>query len=377
MHGKQAGRARIAGGSPVTVDVTANYPRKELVLQDFMDVEYIPLETGGEFITQGLLLDAGNKFIVVKNRNEDGDIFIFDRHSGKGLKKINRKGQGGEEYTTVPGIVLDEENNEMFVNDYAMRKIMVYSPDGDFKRSFPHKEGAMYGKVYGFDRENLICYDAINENSASLSLKNTGQSFMIISKQDGRVTREISIPFEEKKTLTIKFRDEAKGMTYAYTPSTVHELVPYFDNWIPADLSADTAYTYSPAHRMAPLIARTPPVRSMNPEVFLSLNLFTGRYYFMETVKKEMEFSGDDLVYDRQEKALFRYTVFNGDYSDKEKAFLKSRPVNNDIPSRQILEAHDLVKALGKGRLKGRLKEIATTLDEDSNPVIMLIKHKK
>ena len=29
----------------ITVDVTAQYPKKELILQDFMDVEYIPLET--------------------------------------------------------------------------------------------------------------------------------------------------------------------------------------------------------------------------------------------------------------------------------------------------------------------------------------------
>lgn len=29
----------------IRVDVTANYPKKELILQDFMDVEYIPLET--------------------------------------------------------------------------------------------------------------------------------------------------------------------------------------------------------------------------------------------------------------------------------------------------------------------------------------------
>lgn len=36
--------------SLVTVDVTANYPKKELVLQDFMDVEYIPLETTDEFV---------------------------------------------------------------------------------------------------------------------------------------------------------------------------------------------------------------------------------------------------------------------------------------------------------------------------------------
>lgn len=31
----------------ITVDVTASYPHKELILQDFMEVEYIPLETHG------------------------------------------------------------------------------------------------------------------------------------------------------------------------------------------------------------------------------------------------------------------------------------------------------------------------------------------
>ena len=41
------------------------------------------------------------------------------------------------------------------------------------------------------------------------------------------------------------------------------------------------------------------------------------------------------------------------------------------------LEASDLTEAYEKGQLKGRLKEIAATLDEEANPVIMLIKHKK
>jgi hypothetical protein len=35
------------------------------------------------------------------------------------------------------------------------------------------------------------------------------------------------------------------------------------------------------------------------------------------------------------------------------------------------------VESYKKGELKGRLKEIAAELDEESNPVIMLIKHKK
>ena len=42
---KQSG----TNGGLITVDVTAGYPEKELILQDFMDVEYIPLETNDEF----------------------------------------------------------------------------------------------------------------------------------------------------------------------------------------------------------------------------------------------------------------------------------------------------------------------------------------
>ena len=43
----------------ITVDVLKSYPKKELILQDFMDVEYIALETTDEFLTQGLVKDVG------------------------------------------------------------------------------------------------------------------------------------------------------------------------------------------------------------------------------------------------------------------------------------------------------------------------------
>ena len=363
----------------ITVDVTANYPKKELILQDFMDVEYIALETNDDFITQGLVQDIGRDIIIVTNRNDDGDIFTFDRN-GKALKKINRKGQGAEEYTDVLGIALDEDNGEMFVNDYLARKILVYDLDGNFKRRLQHKEGLMYDKIYNFDRENLICHDGLNDNSTSLSLINVGQSFLIISKQDGSITKEIQIPFKEKKSKVIKFKDEVDGLTYAYAPSTDHSLVPYLDNWILVELSADTMYNYSPDHyQMEPLITRTPSVQSMDPEVFLFISLLTDRYYFMEKVTKDVsqgEFPGTDLLYDKQKNAIFRYIVYNGDYSNKEQAYLKSVPVNTKIPSRQILETPQLVEDYKNGRLKGRLKEIASELDEEDNPVIMLIKHK-
>ncbi|WP_302612560.1 6-bladed beta-propeller, partial [Parabacteroides goldsteinii] len=83
--------------SLITVDVTVNYPKKELVLQDFMDVEYIPLETTDEFVVKGKITDVGKDILVLTNVRQ-GEILIFDRSTGKGLKKINRRGQGPEEY---------------------------------------------------------------------------------------------------------------------------------------------------------------------------------------------------------------------------------------------------------------------------------------
>jgi hypothetical protein len=245
---------------------------------------------------------------------------------------------------------------------------------GIFKRSFKHKEDARYETVYSFGRENLICHDN--------STRNKGQSFMIVSKQDGSITKDIQIPFEEKKFPWLSARDEASGMNYALAPAGNHSIVPYLDSWILVEPSADTLYRYFPDHTMMPFIVKTPPIRSLDPEVWLFVSPVTDRYCFMEAVKKEGDaikqtgLPTTNLVYDKQEKAIFRYAVYNDDYSTKEYAYMKSRPVNNEIAT-WPLEAHRLVESYEKGELKGRLKEIAAGLDEESNPVIMLIKHKK
>ena len=43
----------------ITVDVTTDYPEKELVLQDIFDVEYVPLETTDEFVTKAMVKADG------------------------------------------------------------------------------------------------------------------------------------------------------------------------------------------------------------------------------------------------------------------------------------------------------------------------------
>lgn len=73
----------------IVVDITkAPSSKKELILQDFMDVEYVALETKDDFLNRGVVHDIGKKTILVTNQ-DDGDIFVYDR-TGNALRKINR-----------------------------------------------------------------------------------------------------------------------------------------------------------------------------------------------------------------------------------------------------------------------------------------------
>lgn len=71
------GKDKQSTNELITVDVTKNYPEKELTLQDFMDVEYIPLETNDEFVTQGKVMAIGAEVILITNWANDGNLFVL------------------------------------------------------------------------------------------------------------------------------------------------------------------------------------------------------------------------------------------------------------------------------------------------------------
>ena len=50
--------------------------------------------------------------------------------------------------------------------------------------------------------------------------------------------------------------------------------------------------------------------------------------------------------------------------------------LNEDIAFSVQLESTELLEANGKGKLKGKLKEVTDGLNEEDNPVVMLVKLK-
>ncbi|MDC2165205.1 6-bladed beta-propeller, partial [Bacteroides thetaiotaomicron] len=113
------------------------------------------------------------------------------------------------------------------------------------------------------------------------------------------------------------------------------------------------------------------------PEVFLFPKIFTNRYCFIEKVKKETKFSTVNLIYDRKENELYEYVLYNGDYSNARKINMADIGILNDeVIFYQRIEAYELVDARNNGNLKGVLRNIAVGLNEESNPIIMLVKDK-
>ena len=368
----------------IRVDVSKNYPKKELILQDLFDIEYVPLETTDEMLTEGHIQYISDNYMIFKNLGRmAGEIFIFDRQ-GKAVRKINRLGQSGEEYLNILGVDYDEQADELFVNSHYSDKVFVYDSEGNYKRSFDYLDGTLYDPIKILDEERLIAYDDYFEYD---KVPEKRDCYLILSREDGRLLEKIHIPYEEKKSLIIMRRDLNGKLTGNWGIRNTL-MSPYQDGWLLIEPSADTIYTYSASRGLMPLIVRTPSVQGMDPEVFLFPTIFTDRYVFMQAVERSFNFGVDkdvprtNLIYDKTEQTAYEGEVINRDFDGTPVNLWFAHRVIMEFNGGEIafatrLEAPDLVEALNDGKLRGPLKEIASSLDEEDNPVLMIAKYKK
>ena len=175
-----------------------------------------------------------------------------------------------------------------------------------------------------------------------------------------------------------------KGETRAAGPGPYNSIIPFKGNWILFEASADTVYTLMPDYSLRPLIARTPPIHTMDPGVFVVLRLISDRYYFMESVTNIYDFNTGEgfprkyFAYDTQEKKFFNYITYNDDYSYKKEIYMVTfPPINSKGELCSTINASDLCQDYKRGKLKGKLKEVAATLEEDDNRVVVLVRPKK
>ena len=352
------------------IDLSGSIPKEERILQDLFEIEYVALETTDSFLTRGFI-EAVSPHLLITYDYGEGCLSLFDRATGKGIRQIKRQGQGPEEYVSPSHIIIDEKREELFVSDYASRKILVYDLMGNFKRSFKTVDENYYTELLDYDDGHLLAY------KKTAGPHDESSCHLLIAKQDGSPAKEIRFPIDRIETPIFTHGELTSTPFFCLT-------APYGDCWALTVTSSDTIYRYDADGNASPLIVRSPSIHGMDPQVFLYPTILTDRYYFLRAQKKEFDletmkgFPTQMLLYDTQEKRLVEYTLTNADMEGGPDIDLYSvMPKGKEVLACLTLQAPDLVEAREAGKLKGELQRVANRLDEESNPVIALLKEKR
>jgi len=362
----------------LVVDVKKDYSQTNpIYIQDIAKVEYIPLETKKDYICKGYIAFIDDSLIICINW-QGNDILLFNQE-GKALKRINRKGQSGEEYTSLGGLAVDIKNSELYINDMWRKKIFVYDINGNYLRSFSHLGGEQYSNIYNLNERALLCYGG-NPNK----FYEEKYPFKIISKKNGELLKDVEIPFTKRIDLTYREKMENGRVMFfvGYTAEPAIEIAK--NDMILKEVSSDTIYRLSSEDfSITPYMIQTPSIQSMDEnEQYLVFVMNTFDYQFMYTQKREFNkkammsgigFPTTCLIYDKKKKGIFKLNIYNKDVKDESIEF-SNQGKNNQVIYRY--QAYELKKFLKKGELSGKLKEIAEKMDEEDNPVLMVITFK-
>jgi hypothetical protein len=369
---------KTAENSIVTVDLTQKYPEIERCLQDIADVKYIPLGSN-----ETVLVD--NRYDVVSIQNDhlvlsqsNNSILIFD---GKGNPKtfINKQGQSGEEYTNIDILIVDGENEALFVYDGNLNRFLVYDMTGKYLRTVAVPKDIHLRDISNFDKDNLLVYDDFGR-----TYETQKNPFMLISKKDGHIVKKLETPIEKRclANAYVMGKDYHNGVFS--TPIRLQE----DGGFLLTDLSTDTIYHLSTDLVLTPRFLRTPsvPYRELtitsdddNAPLFLGFGISTHSYQFMGIITY-MTYFETPLLYDKKENKIYQPRIYNDDYRSKK--FISLEYYSNYDSSEGAmtvipLSVAELMEAYEKGELKGELKEVASKLNEDDNPVLMVVKFTK
>ena len=385
LMGCQSGKQKPGqtGELPI-IDISQNYPQKEMYMQDIADIEYIPLETTDDVLLDQLsfISHVSDKYILIWDMMQD-EIFVFNR-KGKIVSHFNRKGQGGQEYTSISGsgVLFDKKKEEIFVIDDATKRILVYSVSGEYKRTLKYTEDLnimMPGSVCNFDDETLLIYALYRPFRDD----NSEKPYMLMSKKDGSIVSvlDINLPIRYPNRIhQVIDIDGGQTMTTALSISTPKNMY-YGQELVIADISSDTIYLFTQNRNLIPLLVRKPSVHSSEPRTVWTTLLTTDKFIVLQ--KTVLDFIAAEkgggtfpvvFMYEFETGEISEISFINAEFAMGKWSLNK---MVLDIPrnmTADLMQAPRLREGYENKELKGALEKVAETLDEDDNPVVRIIK---
>ena len=370
------------------IDISKKYPTKEIHLQNVADITYIPLETTDDILLSGtcMLVYVSDKYLVIRDITQSS-VFVFDQN-GKIITHLNRRGQGDREYNMMSGVVFDEQNEEIFILDIASQcRILVYSITGEYKRTLKYADDLRI-TVYNFDDETLLVYDENGLMSQDNSYSE--KPYLLLSKTDGSVVTDLDIylPVRYSRRGAFSYTDaNGQQMTQSFMIAMADN--KYFgEDFVISDMSSDTIYKLTKNRELTPLIVRTPSVHASDPRIVWGSGVTTDQFILLSAMTMDYEAFGRALQNQNQGGFSIPSTGFMYEFATGETS-CDVTFVNDDFPSGRtrlggpespqknraasMIQLHTLKTALEEKQLKGDLEKLIASLDEDDNPIVMIV----
>ena len=322
-----------------------------------------------------------NSIVVVDISS--GSVLFFSK-DGTPKSRFIHYGQGPEEYSSPNfSVVYDEKEDDLYVIDggFFINKshpIRVYSSTGEYKRTLYLPAEPM--PLVDFDDHSLFVYDMQNVNNKSyieepdLSSQLMDSSIYRISKKTGKVLEYVEFPINDVDIFI--YNNEMKMKYMKFYVSRIKNCAAGLFICLP---ETDTVFLYGKDKTLTPVICKTPLVSNLNPRFVLGGFLDAGNYQYItvEPLINMMDKNFSDeynrlvkhYIRDKKTDEIFRQKISLPDYKGKD-FFIESHTTyftGKETLACFSLDIFELKQAEKENKLSGKLKEFASTLNENED----------
>ena len=357
------------------LDVAKDYPEKTINLEEIADVRYVPLETTDQSLIQGIHKMATSDDKIVICDLVQNTIFIFDK-DGHFINSINKEGPGPQEYSSIQNFAVDFQKKEIYICDYQLKyRILTYSFNGEFIRESKLDQKIWPSTLYNYDEKFLIAYDTYNMDSGEGA---SIQPYSLINKENGQVS-PLPLIIENRKSNCVTI---SEGDNLLSVAADIDPMIKTDDGVVISDFALDTIYKYTD-HKLIPIGVR----KNIGQKDLSAFRAYNSNYALLNILKMDVDEKNLKDAPSKIESKLFLLDRKNMSISVakiKMSDMIRRNEINWDCYGKDLHEsgvawsfkASVLTKRLKDQRLNGKLKEIASTLNEDDNPVLMMAKFK-
>ncbi|MEE1145648.1 MAG: 6-bladed beta-propeller [Bacteroidaceae bacterium] len=364
------------------LDLNVRYPKKIVDLQDIADVEYIVLETHDDGLVSGSFNTTITDSLII-TYNMSNDILFFHR-DGRFSHSFNRKGGSGKEYSTISQkLCVNPEQKEIYIYESARGRIQIYSFDGQYKRTLKVRgDGYEYGTLFYIDSEFLLLEDLKYVDYYENPQPTNPKPYYRLTVADGSKQQ---LPLTVEKRIHNGFnwyiKETGKFASFGVSFSPVANIG---GELIISDFALDTVYAYRD-ERLVPIARKVNWMKKNGLPWLVTLDAITDKNYLWHAIKKTRKMTAawpdKTFLQDRYTGECTQIKLADKNITDKKYRFRHRASANLFcLPNGYIMQyysAYRLVELYKEGKLQGELKEIASKLGEDDNPVLMLAKFKE